>query len=50
VNWRYKVVAEKSYYALADEFRQGSAVMVEKLPLFDRAFDRVFSKIMQLAG
>ena len=50
VNWRYKVVAEKSYYALADEFRQGNAAIVEELPLFDRAFDSVFSKIMQLAG
>jgi len=50
VNWRYKVVAEKSYYALADEFRQGNAAIVEELPLFDRAFDSVFTKIMQLAG
>jgi len=50
VNWRYKVVAEKSYYALADEFRQGNAAIVEELPLFDRAFDSVFTRIMQLAG
>jgi len=50
VNWRYKVVAEKSYYTLADEFRQGNAAIVEELPLFDRAFDSVFTKIMQLAG
>jgi len=50
VNWRYKVVAEKSYYALADEFRQGNATVIEELPLFDRAFDSVFTKIMQLAG
>jgi hypothetical protein len=50
VNWRYKVVAEKSYYALADEFRQGNAAIIEELPLFDRAFDSVFTRIMQLAG
>ncbi len=50
VNWRYKVVAEKSYYGLADEFRQGNAAIIEDLPLFDRAFDSVFTKIMQLAG
>jgi len=50
VNWRYKVVAEKSYYALADEFRQGNATVVEELPLFDRAFDSVFTRIMQFAG
>ncbi len=50
VNWRYKVVAEKSYYELADEFRQGNATIIEELPLFDRAFDTVFTKIMQLAG
>jgi len=50
VNWRYKVVAEKSYYGLADEFRQGNAAIIEDLPLFDRAFDSVFTKIMKLAG
>jgi len=50
VNWRYKVVAEKSYYALADEFRQGNATIIEDLPLFDRAFDSVFTRIMKLAG
>ena len=50
VNWRYKVVAEKSYYALADELRQGNAAVVEELPLFDRAFDSVFTKIMKIAG
>ena len=50
VNWRYKVVAEKSYYALADEFRQGNATIIEELPLFDRAFDSVFTKIMRIAG
>jgi len=49
VNWRYKVVAEKSYYAFADEFRQGNTAIVEELPLFD-SFDSVFSKIMQFAG
>ncbi len=50
VNWRYQVVAEKSYYGLAEEFRQGNARVIEELPLFDRAFDSVFTKIMQLAS
>lgn len=50
VNWRYKVVAERSFYTLADEFRQGSATIIEELPLFDRAFDTVFSRIIQMTG
>lgn len=50
VNWRYKVIAERSFYSLADEFRQGNAAIIEDLPLFDRAFDTVFGRIMKMAG
>jgi hypothetical protein len=35
---------------LADEFRRGSALVIDNVALFDRAVDGVISGIMKLAG
>lgn len=50
VNRQYKVVAERPFYVLADEFRRGAASVVENVGLFDRAMDGVIAGIVKLAG
>jgi hypothetical protein len=50
VNRQFKVVAERPLYVLADEFRRGSALVIDNVALFDRAVDGVISGIMKLAG
>ncbi|MBK9130790.1 MAG: DUF1631 domain-containing protein [Gammaproteobacteria bacterium] len=49
VNRQYKVVAERPLYVLAEEFRNGSARVIENVALFDRALDGVISGIMKFA-
>jgi hypothetical protein len=50
VNRQYKVVAERPFYVLAEEFRQGRARVIEDVALFDRAVDGVISGIVRLAA
>ena len=50
VNRHYKVVAERPFYVLADDFRQGRAVQVDAPELFDRALDGVISGIMRVVN
>lgn len=49
VNRQYKVVAERPLYVLAEEFRNGTARVIENVALFDRALDGVISGIMKFA-
>ncbi len=46
LNRRYKVIAEKSLYGLAEEFRQGNASLIEAESLFDKAITGVTSTIL----
>jgi len=39
VNWKYRVVAEKTLPGLAAELRRGTAAIIEDVPLMDRALD-----------
>ncbi|HFD92849.1 MAG TPA: DUF1631 domain-containing protein, partial [Gammaproteobacteria bacterium] len=50
VNRHYKVVAERPFYVLADEFRKGKAIQVDAPELFDRALDGVISGIMRVVS
>ena len=50
VNRQYKVVAERPFFVLADDFRQGRAAVIEDVALFDRALDGVISGIMKFAN
>jgi len=50
MNRQYKVVAERPFYVLAEEMRQGRAVVIEDVALFDRALNGVISGIMKIAG
>lgn len=50
VNRHYKVVAERPFYVLADDFRQGRATQIDSPDLFDRALDGVISGIMRVVG
>lgn len=50
VNRHYKVVAERPFYVLADEFRQGGAIRIDAPDLFDRALDGVISGVMRVVG
>lgn len=49
VNRQYKVVAERPLYVLADQFRRGTATLIEDVALFDRAMDGVISGIVKIA-
>jgi len=50
MNRQYKVVAERAFYVLAEDMRQGRAVVIEDVALFDRALNGVISGIMKIAG
>lgn len=39
VDWKYRVVAEKTLHGLAAELRRGTAAIIEDVPLMDRALD-----------
>ncbi|MBI3560355.1 MAG: DUF1631 domain-containing protein [Gammaproteobacteria bacterium] len=41
LDWKYKVVADKTLYGLAADLRRGSATIVNDVPLLDRALDAV---------
>lgn len=46
VDRKYKVVAERTLAGLAADLRQGSASLVEDVPMFDRALDKVLNGLM----
>ncbi len=48
MNRHYKVIAERPLFVLADEFRQGSAALVDAPDLFDRALEGVISGIIKV--
>lgn len=48
VNRQFKVVAERPLYELADQFRQGTATVIDNIAVFDRAVDGVIAGIMKL--
>lgn len=47
VNRRGLKVCDKSVAALAVELRRGSAILLEEVPLFDRALDAIVEKLRQ---
>ena len=47
VNRRGLKVCDKTIAALAEELRQGSAVLLEEVPLFDRALDAIVERLRQ---
>ena len=47
VNRRGLKVCDKSVAALAVELRRGSAVLLEEVPLFDRALDAIVERLRQ---
>ncbi len=49
VDWKYKVVAEKSLRGLATDLRRGTAVALETAPLVDRAVDAVVHMLKRSA-
>jgi len=46
VDRKYKVVAERSLASLAADLRHGRTTLVEDLPMFDRALDKVLNGLM----
>ena len=46
VDRKYKVVAERTLAGLASDLRHGVATLVEDVPMFDRALDRVLNGLM----
>ncbi len=47
VNRRGLKVCDKSIAVLADELRRGSALLLEEVPLFDRALDAIVERLRQ---
>ncbi len=45
INWKFKVVADLTFNELADRFRAGQAVMLEQLPVFERAVDALVNTL-----
>jgi len=45
LDWKYKVVADKSLYALAADLRRGTAIIIDDVPMIDRALDAVMNTI-----
>ncbi len=45
LDWKYKVVADKSLYALAADFRRGTVAVIDDAPLIDRALDAVMNTL-----
>lgn len=50
VNRRGLKVADKSAAQLADEFSRGAAIVLEELPLFDRALDAIVERLRRTQG
>jgi hypothetical protein len=50
LNWKFDVVADKSLDQLADDLRQGTARVVDDLPLMDRALSGVMNALTPKAG
>ncbi len=50
VNRRGLKVADKSAAQLADEFSRGAALVLEELPLFDRALDAIVERLRRTQG
>jgi hypothetical protein len=46
VDRKYKVVAERTLSGLAEDLRNGKASLVEDVPMFDRALDKVLNGLM----
>ena len=46
VDRKYKVVAERTLAGLAGDLRHGKASLVEDVPMFDRALDKVLNGLM----
>jgi len=45
LNWKFDVVADKSLFELANDFRQGNAKIINDLPLIDRAFSAIMNTL-----
>ena len=45
LNWKFDVVADKTLYGLAADLRRGSAVIIDDIPLVDRALSAVMSSL-----
>lgn len=50
VNRRGLKVCDKTLYVLADELRRGISVILEEVPLFDRALDAIVERLRQAHG
>ncbi len=49
LNWKFKVVADLTFAELAQKFRSGEAVLIDDLPLFEKAMDAVMSRLHKSA-
>jgi hypothetical protein len=45
VNRRGLKVCDKTVFALATEMRRGSTIVLEEVPLFDRALDAIVARL-----
>lgn len=45
LNWKFDVVADKTLYGLAADLRRGSAMIIDDIPLVDRALSAVMSSL-----
>ena len=49
MNRRGLKVCDKTVFALAAELRRGSTIVLEEVPLFDRALDAIVAKLRHAA-
>jgi len=49
LNWKFKVVADLTFAELAAMLRSGKAVLIDDLPLFEKAMDAVMSRLHKSA-
>lgn len=45
LDWKYSVVADKTLYGLAADLRRGSAVVIDDIPIMDRALSAVMQTL-----
>ena len=49
-NWKFKVIADKTFNGLAADLRRGSARIIDDVPVLDRALSAVMNGLSKKAG